>query len=810
MSHLAQDVRHALRRMARHPAMALAVILTLALGLGVNSGIFSVFRAVLLQALPYGDPDRLVFIYGSMDELGMEQLWPSGPEFLDLREQGSLFEEISILRPRDLSLTGRPEPLPIKAVAVSHNFFDVLAVPPFLGRDFLPEEDQPGGEKVTVLSYAAWQRLLGGAADVLDQEISLNDQVHRIVGVMPEDFKVLPPDSLLPDRVDLWVPVARHVDRFPRDLWIFNVFARLAPGVSPEQAQAELESIRSRLAEESPEIYQDRGWRLYLRPFHEHLTAESRPALRILLAMTALVLLIACANVACLLLALATGRSQEFAVRGALGASRRRLVQQSLVETLLLVLVGAGLALFFAALGVRFLSASGGARLPRLEQASIDPWVVAFTLLAAVLATTIAGLAPALASSRSNLADAFRSQKTSAQGGRIGQRLLAVLVVVELALALLPLVAAGLLGKSYLRLLDVDPGFRQERVLSMLVKPPRQKYPAREDKRGFYNRILERLGALPGVQSVGATSHLPFSDAYTSSTFEVELGGTVTEEREFQADIRSVDPGYFETLGIPLVTGRLFNNLDEEGSPRVIVVSRTLADTIWPAEEAVGRRIRYAGQENWFEVVGVVEYVEHESLAGEAGEQVYFPLDQVPWVHSYFVLRTLNDPATMLQTAQTAVWSVDGDQAVADVRTLESYVEDSLAQSRFFLLLIGLSAALALLLAALGTYGVMAYAAAQRTREVGLRMALGARRIDVLALIVRRGLLLAAAGVVLGLLGVLGMMRFLAHLIYGIGLFDPGVYVAAILLLLFLGAVASFIPARRAATIDPNRALSYE
>ena len=810
MSDWSQDLRIAVRRMRRHPGLALAVILTLALGLGVNSGIFSVIHAVLLAPLPYGDPDELVFVYGGMDELGMERLWPSGPEFLDLQEQGSLFRELSILRPRDLSLTGRPEPLPIKAVAVSHNFFDLLEVPPLLGRGFLAEEDQPGGEKVTVLSYSAWQRLLGGVEDVLEQEISLNDEVHRVVGVMPEDFNVLPPDSLLPERADLWVPVARSVDQFPRDLWIFNVFARLQPGARPEQAQAELDSIRQRLEETHSEVYQNRGWRLYLTPFHEHLTRESKPALLILLAMTGLVLLIACANVACLLLAVATGRGQEVAVRSALGASRLRLVRQSLVETLLLALVGGAVALLLATAGLRSIVALGGGRLPRLEQAEVDLWVVGFTLLAAVVATCIAGMGPALASSRIDLAQAFRSEKTSSHGGRTGQRLLAGLVIVELALALLPLVAAGLLGKSYLRLLDVDPGFRQERVLTLLVKPPKQKYPGKEHKRDLYHRIHERLAALPGVTAVGATSHLPFSGAQTSSTFEVELGGRVTEERQFQADIRSVGVDYFQTLGIRLLHGRSFEPPDDASRPRVVVVDRTLAENHWPNEEAVGRRIRYAGREPWFEVIGVVEHAQHNGLQDDPVEQVYFALDQVPWVHSYFALRTTEDPVPMMQAAQKAVWSVDGDQAVADVRTLSSYVGDSLTQPRFLLLLIVLTAGLALLLVTLGTYSVMAYAAARQTREVGVRMALGARRVDVLGLIVRRGLAMAAMGIAVGVVAAVGMMQFLSHLIYGISLFDPWVYGSACLVLLVLGALASLFPGLRAVALSPRQALVHD
>ena len=813
---LGRDLRGALRLLAANKGLSAAAVVTLALGMGVTLGLLGVVDAVLLRPLSFREPDRLVLVLGQMPGLGLSDLWLSGPEYRDLVDQTTSFEEIAILRPRDLNLTGTSEPEPIKAVAVTGNFFRLLGVEAAAGRVLTPEDDVPGEGKVAVLSHGTALHLFGGSAQAVGREVQLNGEPYVVLGVMPPGFRVPPPDDLLPRDVDLWVPIARDISRLSRDWWIFGAMARLRPGVPLAAARQEVRAVARRASQTYPEAYQSESWDLMLSLYQEHLTRGVRPALLIMLAIVALVLLIACANVASLLLALATARGRETALRAAVGAGRWALVRRALAESALLAGLGSLLGLALASGIDRVLAALGPGDLPRLEEVRLDGRLVAFAVAIAFAVTLLTGLGPALRSARPRLAEILKNDERGGSG-RAAQRSLGFLVTAEVALALVPLVATGLLGKSLLRMGQVDPGFRSEAVLTCKVRPPQNRYREDAQKAVLYDRFLDQIRALPGVRTAGAISVLPMSGGYTSATFAAGGTGMAPGAERFQAEFASITPGYLETLGVSLREGRAFDRLDVETGAPVALVDETLARRLWPGVSPLGKQVRLLGLDEpgaqqdgesaWHRVVGVVATVRGHGPGEPTVEQVYFPLRQVPWVSAYLVARTSAAPGALAAPLRRAVRSVDPDQAVSDLRPLEDYLRDSAAHLRFNLLLSGLFAALALVLASLGTYGVMAYVFRQRIREMGIRLALGAPPRGVVKLMVGRGMRFCLAGVVGGLLLAAAAARVLGSLLFGVEPYDSAVFLAAPALLALVAALACYLPARKLLTEDPVSAL---
>ncbi len=813
---LGRDLRVALRVLAAHRGLSAAAVVTLALAVGVTLGLLGVVDTVLLRPLAYREPDRLVLVYGQLPELGLKDLWLSGPEYRDLVEQATSFAELAILRPRDLNLTGAAEPQPVKAVAVTGNFFRLLGVGAAAGRVLTPEDDRPGEGKATVLSHRTAVQLFGGAAQAVGRTVQLNGEAYVVLGVMPPGFRLPPPDDLLPREVDLWVPIARDVSQLSRDWWIFGAMARLAPGVPLAAARHEVRTVARRASRSFPEAYQGGSWDLTLSPYQEHLTRGVRPALLILLAIVGLVLVIACVNVASLLLALAAARRQETALRAAVGAGRWALVRLALAESALLAGLGSLLGLALASRIDRVLAALGPDSVPRLEEVRLGGRLVVFAVAISFAVALLTGLGPALRAARPRLAEVLRHDERGGSG-RAVQRSLRLLVTAEVALALVPLVATGLLGKSLLRMGRVDPGFRSDGVVTCKVRPAQNKYRDDAQKAVLYDRMLDQVRSLPDVRTAGAVSVLPMAGGYTSATFTAAGAGVAAAGERFQADFAAITPGYLETLDVPLREGRAFGPLDVETGAPVALLDETLARRLWPRASPLGKRIRMLGldepgaQQNgespWHRVVGVVATVRGHGLGEATVEQVYFPLRQVPWVSAYLVARARASPGALAAPLRRAVRSVDSDQAVSDLRTLAEYVRDSAAQLRFNLLLSGVFAALALLLATLGTYGVMAYAFSQQVREMGIRLALGAPPRGVVMLMVDRGMRFCLAGVAVGLLMAAAAARVLGGMLYGVEPHDAAVFLAAAALLAAVAVLACYLPARKLLTEHPLPAL---
>ncbi|MFN7961457.1 MAG: ADOP family duplicated permease [Thermoanaerobaculia bacterium] len=794
------------RSLARRRAQSLAALFTLMLGIGALSTLAAVIRTVLLAPLPYRDPASLVLVWGEIRGLDYQELWLSGPEYLDLAAEAGVFEELALLRPRDLSATGAGEPQALKAVASSASLFRLLGVPPLAGRTFLPGEDEPGRPKIAVLAYATALRLFGGAERAVGAKLTLNGEDYAVVGVMPAGFRILPPDGLLPRGVDLWVPIGRDLSRMPRDGWVFNALGRLKPGLAPEAAQERLRALTGRISREHAEAYQGQSWEVVLSPYQRFLTRHHQRPLWLLFALTCLVLGVAGVNVANLLLSAAVSAEPEHALETALGASRWRLARQSLAEGLLLAAGGGALGLALAAGACRLLAAWGPRDVPRLDRLGLDGWAVAITLGAVLLVGLLAGLPPAWQAARPSLGQVLRSGERGAGGGLAARRLLSGLVLAQVALALVPLAAAGLLAKSFYHLSAVALGFEVERVFTFKVQMPSARFNSEENKSALFERIADELEALPGVSSVGAVSHLPLSGAFAGATFEAS-GDRAGAEAKTQADLFLALPGYFETLAIPLAEGRGFNALDGAKAARVAVVDETLARRLWPGRRAVGQRLRFLGFEDpaagaeangaWYEVVGVCRAIRHLGPGEEPREHVYFPDPQLPWNQMFFVLRT-GAGAPGLETAVAkAVARVDPAQAASDLRPFARYLDEARARPRFQLVLMASLATLTLVLVALGLYGVMAYLLARRVREVGIRQALGSGRGQLAWALIRPGLVLGAAGVAAGLLLSLAAAGLLATLLYGVASRDPLVFGGATVLLFAVIAVASYLPARR-------------
>jgi len=794
-----QDAKFALRALRKSPGFAAIAVLTLSLGIGLNTAIFSVVKGVLLDPLPYPDADRLVWGVGSFS--GSDGASVSPPDYLDYRERSTSFEYLGARRGvGSYALTGLDTPEIVRGQSVTAELFEALGGAPLLGRTFARRDEQDV-TRVLVLSYAFWQSRFGGDPEIIGRTVSLDDEPYEVIGVMRAEFRTL-------SETDFWRPIPLHVGgNLVRRFHNLRLVGRLRSGVTIERAQAELDVIAARLEREHPES--NATWRLAIAPLREVVVGPVRTGLVILWGSVALVLLIVCANVANLLLARGAGRRAEIAVRTALGASRSRIVRLLLVESLTLAGAGCAAGTGIALLGVRLLTALDPGNLPRIDRIGLDGWGVAFAIGVSLATGLVFGLLPALTASRP---DPTRALKAGGRGGSgAAGRIRGTLVVAEVALSFVLLLGAGLLLRSFARLVSVDPGFRPDGAIIASLSLPSARYETAEEVLAFDEALRDRLRALPGVTSVGLTDILPLSgngnDTYMAVPGRHELG----TESQFNAQIRSASRGFFESMQIPLLRGRGFIAADRAGAPPVVLVNRPFAETIFPDEDPVGQRLLIdLGEPLEAEIVGVVGGVRDFTLGGPPPMQVYFPLGQRPAWSQQVVIRASTDPAAIMNLLPGLVTEIDPVQPVGSVTTYGDLLERSVAQPRFQALLLGLFASVALVLAVVGVYGVLSYLVAQRAREVGIRMALGASRSRVIGLIVRRGLRLTATGLAIGVLLALGASRFLASLLYEVSATDVGTFVGVAVLLGLTSLVASYLPARRAAGVDPTTTLRQE
>jgi predicted permease len=807
MRNIWQDLKYAFRVLRKNPGFALGAIIVLALGIGANSAIFSVVNAVLLRPLPYTDAERIAMVYHVPPQKsfpGMKIFAVSPANYLDWKSQSSAFDAMSIFHGTTMTVTGNDQPEAVPGIVVSSEFFQVFGAAPLMGRTFNPDEDTDGHGNVVVLTYPFWQNHFGADPNVIGKNLAFNGQPYSIIGVMPARFH-------FPDQGEYFVPLGwTDKDRAVRNNHNYLVIARLKRGVSLQQAQAEMNTISSRLEQAYPE--DDKGWGATVVPLREDLVGDVRPALLVLLGAVAFVLLIACANVANLVLAKTLGRRKEIAIRTALGAGWRRVMQQMLAETLLLAVAGGMLGLLVAHGGVRLIVAFFGDKLPQTGAVGLDTKVLGFTLAISILSGVIAGLAPAWRLARTNVNEALKqgTGRTDADsGGRVTRN---ILVVCEVGMSLVLLVGAGLMIRTLWALHNVTPGVDPHNVLTFRVTLPREKYPKPEQQLNFYKQLVERTRSLPGVESVGTIDALPFTNDGSTQPIAIEGRPAVEFAMQPEVAVRTISPGYLRALRIPILAGRDFSETDTVDSPDAIVISESMAREFWPNENPIGKRLTlsfYPGKVR--EVIGVAGDVKFRGLDSRKSlATVYVPLAQITFWNQAMVVRTSGDPASAASAMAAAVHQRDSDQPLRDVRTMDDILADSLSQQRFSMLLLASFAGLALVLAAVGIYSVLAYAVRQRQREIGIRMALGAQLDDVLRMVIVEGMRPALIGVALGLAGAFALKRAISSLIFGVSESDPLTFLSVSVLLAMVALVASILPAYRATKVDPMRALREE
>ena len=818
MQTLLEDARYGLRSLRKNPGFTAVALLTLALGIGANTAIFSIVNGVLLNALPFQDPEKLIVLFESKPHFKEGSI--SYPNFLDWRRENRVFTSIAAYRPDTFSLTGTVGAEQVRAEMLSADFFSIMGVQLLLGRSFTPEEDQLGAGRVALISSGFWRRKLGSSSDALGRRIVLDGEGYTIVGVLPANFHLTLPN--FPDDRDVFVPIGQWTHPYFHDRSYAlgtKAVGRLRPGVTLAQARADMDRVAQDLAAAFPQS--DAGEGAALEPLKHEMVGTIEPFLLMLLAAVCFVLLIACVNVANLLLARSTSRTREFAIRAALGASRGRIIRQLLTESVLLAIGGAGLGLLLATWGSKAALSVLPVSMPRAEEVGLDVHVLIFTGLVSILAGVFFGLAPALKTSRPSLQETLREGDRGMSGTR--HRVQGVFVVVEMALALVLLIGAGLMIRSLTRLWNVDPGFDPHNVLSFSVAlPPSANGVSADGARSIYRQLHDRLASVPGVRAVSLSGGSIPMTGDDEQLFWIEGHARPSNDRDMNWTLRyTVEPGYFEAMTIPLKRGRLLTPQDDEHSPLVAVIDESFADKYFAHEDPIGRHINVKGIDKPLEIVGVVGHVKQWGLQSDDREtlhaQYYFSFMQMSDREIRqtnggvnVLLRSGEDFQATLESVRNAVTSMNHEQFIFDVQTFDSIISKSLAAQRFSMVLLGVFAGFALLLASIGIYGVISYVVGQRTHEIGIRLALGAERLQILRLILGRGGVLVSAGVALGLASALALTRLMSGLLYGVRATDPLTFAVVAVLLSLVAIAACYIPARRATKVDPMVALRYE
>jgi predicted permease len=815
MESILQDIRFGARALVRNPLFTLVAVLALALGIGANTAIFSVLDAVVLKPLPYSHPEQLVQLWMRFTDIGqpMDRNWVSPPEFADLRNLNKSLSQLAAIDTANFNLRVGETPERLTGALVSASFFPLFGVQAQIGRVFLPDEDQPGRDTEVLLSDGLWRSRFGADPGISGRKLVLSGKSYIVVGVLPRGFDY-------PVGADIWTPLAFSAsDLAPdnRGNHGLQAIARIRPAISQAQARSDLDSVSERIIEQNPGFpYRLVHFKVLMVPLLEQTVGDVRTALWVLMSAVGFVLLIACANVANLLLVRASSREREMAVRVALGAGRWRLIRQLLTESIILALAGGSAGLLLAEWTLRALVHSAAGALPRLAGVGIHPGVMLFTMFVSLGTGIVFGLVPAIHASAAPAHDALKEGTRGSSGGAASGRLRGALVVAEVALSLMLLVGAGLLLRSFLRLQQVDPGFRPEGVLTLRIALPEEKYPKPEMWRTFFRSLLDRVRPLPGVESAGLVNNLPLSGSNSSGTITADTTAVAPKDAVVEADWRNVSPDYFRAMRIPLLRGRYFDAHDSETSAPVAIVDETMARTFWPHQDAVGQRIRQGGRDSmdpWRTIVGLVgvgPHVHYRTLEAPSRVAFYWPHAQRPSSSMSLAIRTSSDPRTLAEAVRREVLALDPDQPVYKVEPMLDLMADSIAQRRLSMWLLAVFAGLAMLLAAVGIYGVISYSVSQRWREIGIRMALGAGRADVLRLILGQSLLLALTGILIGIAASLALTGLLTSLLFEVQARDPLTFAAVAALLLIVAVAASYLPAYRATAVGPSTALRQE
>jgi predicted permease len=813
---LLQDLRYGVRTLARNPGLTFVIVLSLAIGIGANTAVFSITNALLLKPLPYAHADRLAILWLRSPGIGIPQDWPSPGQYHDIKTQNHVFDQTAIAVGSNYTLSGLSKAMKVDAILASSSLLPMLGAKPLLGRVFVPEEDKPGRPDTVVLSYGLWKQAFGGDPGLLGRTINLNGKERIVIGVLPQNFtlnyEVMPTVGGI-DKADIFLPLPmdakQEMDYGGED---FNVLARLKPGVTMQQAQADINIIAARLREEK---HRDSTFTISVVPLIEQVVGNVRTAVLVLLGAVALVLLIACTNVANLLLSRASGRQKEIAVRSALGAGQARLVRQLLTESILLGVMGGIAGLVLSAVSLEVIRKIHPGNIPRIDEIGMDFRVLAFTFAISIVTGIVFGLAPALRASRVELTTVLKAGGRSSRSGGLSVRrdkLRGALVITELALSLTLLAGAGLLVRSFVRLINVPPGFDPKGVISMRVSTFGAKFKDASTKLQFFDNVEQRVRSLPGVTAEGAVSALPLTPSVGWGGMHIEGYVPPPNEPELQVDLRNATSDYFRTMEIPLLHGRFFSTADTPKTQPVVLVDQKMADRFWPKGDAIGKRIRPSDQDPWLTIVGIVGIVKQYGLDTDLRMVVYFPYSQNADMTGsmYLVARTTADPAILADSIGQQVRAIDSEVPVYDIATMQQRVYDSVARQRFAMTMFGAFACFAMILAAIGVYGVMSFFVTQGTPDIAIRMALGAQRNGILSLVFQQGMGLALIGIVAGLAGAIGLTRVMSGLLFGVTATDPLTFAGVASLLTLVTISACYFPARRAMRVDPMVALRYE